>query len=257
MIPLLASGALDVAFASAVPASLNAVAKGARVRIVAAREVAVPGCIHEIYGNRKSFPQGLTAGSLRGKRIAMTAPTSLSAFLLDTILASAGLGREDVRPQYMRVREGTAALVAGQIDALAEKDMDFSSPEIIPGPSVADIVPGFQYSYIQFGRNLLDGDIQTGAAFLWAFLRGVRAFRSGKTPAVFDRLAESGGMDPAVVRGLCRNRFTIDGRIDPASIQRMSDWALSKGFIPARVEAAGLIDNRFLDQALRRMKEAA
>lgn len=249
MIPLLAFGSLDVSFAAAIPAMFNAVAKGARVRIVAAREVAVPGCIHEVYGHRNSFPRGLAAAELKGKRVAVTAPTSLSAFLLDTILHSAGLQTEDVRLLPMHLRESTAALVEGKIDALVEKDMDFSSPEIIPGPSIADILPGFEYTYLHFGRDLMDDDPATGGAFLRAYFRGAHEFRAGKTPAAFDQLAKSGGMDPDAVRGLCRTRILDSGGVDAASIQRMIDWAVNKGFIPARMDASQLIDARFLEHA--------
>ena len=60
LIPLLAAGQIDVTFAGATPAMLNAVAQGARTRIVAARDIAVPGCTQEVHGHRKSFPDGFT-----------------------------------------------------------------------------------------------------------------------------------------------------------------------------------------------------
>ncbi len=250
MIPLLAGGRIDVTFAGATPALFNAAAKGARIRIVAARDVAIPGCTTEVHGNRRSFPDGFEhAAALRGKRVAVTTPASLTAFLLDTLLASAGLTTRDVRLLTMRLSESAPALVAGRLDAVVNLDMGFSSPAVVAGPSIARLLPGFQYSYAQFGRALLDGDLRPGAAFLGAYYRGVRAFRSGQVPRAIDRLAMDSGMDPGAVRTACRRRLSEDGRVNPSSVQRMIDWSVKKGFLDSAAEASSLIETRFLEAA--------
>jgi len=250
MIPLLAAGQIDVTFAGATPAVFNAVAQGARTRIVAARDIAVPGCTEEVHGHRKSFPNGFAdAGLLKGKRVAVTAPTSLTAFLLDVLLESAGLQTTDVELLTMRLSESAVALVAGQLDAVVDLDMGFSSPEIVPGPSVSRLVPGFQYSYIHFGRALLDGEPATGASFLRAYFRGVREFRAGTVPRAMDQLARGSGMDSAGVRTACRDRLTDHGGVDAASVQRMIEWSAKKRFLRAPIDAAQVIDRRFLDMA--------
>lgn len=255
MIPLLAGGKLDVAFASAIPAAFNAVAKGALIRIVASREAAIPGCVTEIHGNRKSFPQGLRdLRALKGKRIALSAPTSLSAFILDTLLESVGLTTSDVQLLSMRLSESAPALAAGRIDAVLDKDLDLASPEIVPGPSVAEVLPGFQYTYIHFGRSLLEGDTDAGVRFLLAYLRGVHEFQAGRIPRAFAELAIAGGTDPAVARLACRSRLSADGLVDPSSVQRMIDWSVKKGFLAARMEASQVIDARFVREALRRFR---
>ena len=250
MIPLLAAGQIDVTFAGATPAVFNAIAQGARTRIVAARDAAVPGCTQEVHGSRRSFPAGFTdAAQLKGKRVAVTAPTTLTAFLLDVLLESAGLHTSDVTLVSMRLSESAPALVAGQLDAVVDLDMGFSSPDVVAGPSVASLIPGFQYSYIQFGRALLDDDVRTGAAFLRAYFRGVRAFRAGTVPKAMDQLARGSGMDPAAVRSACRDRLIETGIVDAASVRRMMDWALAKRFIPAAIDPESVIDRRFIEAA--------
>jgi len=248
--PLLAAGQFDVACAAATPGAFNAVARGARIRIVAARDIAAPGCTHEVHGNRRSFPNGFTAAAaLKGKRVSVTAKTSLTAFVLDALLESAGLDSSDVALVTMRLSESAPALVAGRLDAVVDLDLGFSSPEVIPGPSLAGILPGFQLAYIFFGRTLLDGDAAPGAAFLAAYLMAVREFRAGAVPVALDRLAAANGMDPAAARAACRDRFSADGSIDAASIQRVIKWAARRGFGPADLNALQLVDSRFLDKA--------
>src|SRR5262245_17154785 len=220
MIPLVAAGRADVALSGVNPTAINAFLKGARVRVVACRDAAFEGCTHEIHGRRASFPDGFKSVSeLKGKRVAVTAASSITSFVLDTLLASAGLEARDVERLIMRQSESTPALLAGQIDASVDMDRNYSSPDVIAGPSLATLSPGFQFSYIQFGAMFLDADVAVGARFLRAYLRGVRRFRAGYTPRSLDRLAEMSGMTPAAVRSACRDRLPEDARVDPASVQ--------------------------------------
>ena len=97
-VPLLAASRIDVSLSGATPALFNAIAQGARTRVVAGREIAAPGCTRELYGNRRSFPNGFErASQLKGKRVAVTSPTSVTAFLLDVVLESAGSTTADER----------------------------------------------------------------------------------------------------------------------------------------------------------------
>jgi len=253
MVPLVVAGRADVAFSSVTPAEINIVAKGGRVRVVAARDVAVLGCTHEVHGRRASFPNGFVqAAELKGKRVAVTAATSLTAFILDLLLESAGLHTADVDRLMMRHSESTAALLAGQLDAAIDMDRNFSTPDIIPGPSVAELVPGFQYSHIQFGERLLDGDLGVGTAFLRAYLRGVREYRGGATPRALSRIAGEAAMSPVAVLHACRERLPEDGRVDRTTVQRMIDWSVRNGFANQPMDAAQIIDTRFLERLATR-----
>ena len=165
---------------------------------------------------------------------------------MDTLLDSVGLKTSDVHLLTMRLSESGPALAAGGIDAVVDKDMELFSPNVVPGPPIADLLPGFQFTYIHFGPSLLQGDIHDGVAFLRAYLRGVREFKAGKTPRAFADLAVAGGADPAVALASCRDRLTQDGRVDASSVQRMIDWSVRKGFLPARMDASRVIDTRFV-----------
>lgn len=250
MIPLLASGGADVIVAGATPALFNAILQGVPVRLVAVRDAATAGCTKEVYGRRASFSGGFTSiAQLKGKRVAVTAPTSVSAMVLDLLLQSSGLAAADVQLQTMRFAESTAALVAGRLDALVDLDVRIDSPDVVSGPALADVLPGFQYSFIQFGRTLLEGDVAIGAAFLRAYYRGVRAFRAGETPGAIERLAQSSGIRTDTLRAACRDRLAERGAIDAGHIQRIIDWARGKGFVTRDIDGASTIDRRFVERA--------
>lgn len=263
VLPLVAGRRVEVGTMSATPAFINAALKGARIKIVAARDIAAPACQSggAIFGNRKSFPQGLhDLRSLKGKRVAVGSLAGVSAMLLDQMLEVGGLAARDVTVVVLRVPEATAAVFAGKIDAMAavdiDKDPDYVSPNIVRGVTLSQLLPNYQYSFMLFGETLLEGDPETGTGFLWAYLRGVREFRAGKTPRAFDELARAAHHDPAAARAACREGTSRDGRPDRASIQRFVDWAAKRGFIPRAVDASELIDTRFVEEANRRLERS-
>lgn len=260
VLPALAGGDLEASFSGFSPGFFNAVLKGARLRIVASRDVAVPGCSTggAIFGNRRAFPQGLRdLHSLRGKRVAIPGPTTLPAFYLDQLLESAGMSAGDVAVVSIRYPEAAAALIAGKIDALAaamlDKDLDLVSANVVRSVTLAEVLPNYQHSFVFFGSALLDGDPEVGANFLWAYLRGVREYRAGKTPRALEQLALAAHTSPAAARAACRENISPDGLVDRASVQRFLDWAVKKGFVSSAVNASQFIDTRFVEEALRRL----
>src|ERR1051326_7718851 len=100
IVPLLAAGKIDVTFAAQSPALINAIARGARLRIVAARAIFSPTCgdSGHIYGRRDRFPHGLgDLTTLKGKRVAFGRRAAINEFVLDMILRYAGLRSADIQ----------------------------------------------------------------------------------------------------------------------------------------------------------------
>ena len=254
-VPLMTSGKIDVAFVQVNPALLNAVASGARIRIVAGRDVASRTCgsIGTLYGMRKNFPKGFTdLRVLQGKRVAISGSTNLEAFCLDTDLASVGLTTADVEVIHMEQAQSIVALVDGGLGAVVcnflQSFPEGLSPEIVRGPGLADLFPGMQYNFVAFGKSLLDDDPSIGASFLKAFFRGARVFASGKhSKNLLAVLNRELGMDPQLLFQSCRSGSVLDGGIDRPSIQRMLDWNIRKGFCSEPLKLSGLIDTRFID----------
>jgi NitT/TauT family transport system substrate-binding protein len=260
MLPPLAAGRLDASFNVLIPAFINAVLNRARLKIVASRDVAVTGCSTggALFGSRRAFPKGLRdLRALKGKRVAIATQTGVTAFFLDQILASAGMRPDDVNVVVMRVPEAAAALTAGRIDALSAANVDVFldqvSAKVVRSVTLAEILPNYQYSFVIFGATLLDGDPEVGIRFLEAYLRGVREFRSGRTPRALETLAQAARADPAAFRAACRDVISADGRVDPSSVQRFVDWAVKRGFTPKEVDASQLIETRFVEEAVRRL----
>jgi ABC-type nitrate/sulfonate/bicarbonate transport system substrate-binding protein len=263
-IPLLATGQMDVAMGALTPAFVNTVAKGRHLRIVGSRLIASPTCgaTGTLYGNRNVFPTGLSdLRLLKGKRVAVTSATALSAFCLDMILATAGLSVQDVNLVSLHQQESIAALIAGKLDAMVvsqfDNDLAVMSPVVVKGIGLSGVLPNFQIGYLMFGPSLLEGDPRIGTSFLAAYLRGVVDFMAGKTPKFLDDYARSSRLDPEKLRQGCHDWFTKDGKIDPANVGRLIDWMVARGFCPQKLDAAQLIDTRFVDAIESRKRAQA
>lgn len=255
-IPLLAGGKLDVSLSRASPSLINAFLHGARLRIVAGREITSPTCgdFGTLYGSRQAFPQGFhDVRALKGKRVALQVWSDLTGFFLDVLLESGGLSREDIVVVGVRHQEAVPLLLDGRIDAMISNDFDkfpaAARARLVRGPAFSRLHPDFQFSHIIFGRRLLQMDVAVGAAFLAAYLRAGADFVKGKTPMFLEKYALRNNWDPWRVRGDCRNTFTVDGTINLESLQFEADWAARRGYIKQRVRAADLIDRRFLAEA--------
>jgi NitT/TauT family transport system substrate-binding protein len=259
-ITLLAGGKLDVAF-GALPASLpSAVTQGAKVRVVAGRRRMTSDCSDTgaLYGNRAKFPRGLARltdlkQELRGKQVAINSRSNSAEFYLETLLSKAGLTEDDLHITAIRFSEAVAAVINGHVDALLAPEQ-FSAqtiaqnPQLVRGIGVAQVLPGFQFTYVFFGKNLLSDEGEIGFRFLQAFLKGVHDFARGRTPKFLDDFARSNGYDLERARQSCRDSETPDGSIDRESIGLLTEWFVRKGYCPQGVTVNQIIDTRFVER---------
>ena len=253
-IPLLAGGKLDVAFIGPTAALLNAVAGGGKVRIIAGWETAQPGCsdVGTIYGHRRAFPRGLSSlHELKGKRIAIHSIASVGDFSLDALLAQAGMRREDVESVVLQHETAVAAVMGGHVQAMIPSE-DFgksaaaASPQLLRGPGLSQARPNFQYAFQVFGARLLDAPPEAGSAFLTAYMRGVREYLRGATPRFSLELARSNGVDPELVRNMCRTNSPDQATVDFESLREFTEWCVQKKYCPRPVNVQQLVDDRFL-----------
>jgi NitT/TauT family transport system substrate-binding protein len=253
-VPLLAAGKQDVGFIGLTTGLLNAMARGARVRIVAALEIVSPSCplTGMIYVRSRDFPNGVQdMRQLRRRRVSVVSATGTWMFGLDKLLERAGMSRSDIEIHVLSATQRVAALRSGSVDALLVTSIDMTpmlqSWGMAPGPAVAGVLPGFQCTFMVFGTRLLDGNVRNGALFLRAWRRGLRDFQAGKTPAFVDQFATSYGMDPRQVRAGCRDAFQNDGRIHDQDIQTFIEWGRSHGDLQHSLNAQDVVDTRFLN----------
>ena len=194
------------------------------------------------------------AAPLKGKRVAAGGGTGWGEFVLDQHLAAAGLSGQDVQLVKLTTSQAVAALLGGGLDAfLATDDLDRDPrmliPDIVHTPDLSHLLPNFQYSYIYFGESLLTVEIERGARFLSAYLRGAREFAEGRTPRYMVEFAKSNNLDVEATVKACRSTYAVDGAINLDSLRRVAGWAYQKKYITRQIDVAEMIDSRFLEKA--------
>jgi NitT/TauT family transport system substrate-binding protein len=259
VLPLLIQGVLDLGCFVLTPAICNVVAKGARIRIGAAREyVSTCSGVGVFYGRKDRFPKGFDDPSeWRGKRISTSTRGTITDFSLATLLDSMGLKTGDVQLLHLERAASLAALISGGLDGLMN-GFGFSLPLGENATLVAqhDVVPrrllkNFQYSYILFSEKLAGMDPEIGGAFLAAYLRGSREYMKGATPQYLEQWIEENHMDRNEVLGGCRDSFVLDGSIREDDIASQFAWYLKEGMVERTVTATQIVDRRWLEIAHR------
>lgn len=254
-IPLLAGGQADVAFSSPSPQLINALGRGARIRVAAGRLHYSPECgdARRVYGSRKAFPDGFTDfAQMKGKRVAVEARINIQAYAFHLALKKGGLTRDDVTIVREEDREAAVMLATGSVDVsfVANTVIQLASvlKDVVEGPTFYSIIPNFRYGYVVFGKRLLDDAPEDGTRFLRAYLRGCREFLAGRTPKYLTELAEKEVLNKDAVLKHCRSDTTVDGSIDDSEVQAFIDWGVAEGHISSPVAAKDVIDRRFLEE---------
>jgi NitT/TauT family transport system substrate-binding protein len=256
-LPLLAGGKLDVSLTSYGPPVINGVVRGARLRVVAGREVVSKSCgtAGTIFVTRKAHPQGVQSmRQIKGARIALS-NSPQTEFWFDTLVEHEGMRPSDFSIKKMGEAERILALRSGSVDAYVSTESDFS-PELRPlglvaGPAVASVMPNYQFSHIMFGPTLVDAPVETGARFLRAYFRGVADFLRGATPQFMINYAKENDLDPVLIRQGCRQTFERDGSVHMDDLRRYTEWMAAHDLCPANADVAAIVDSRFLEAAHR------
>ena len=254
---LLAGRKLDVYCGSLYTLFLNSVLKGQRIRIAVGREIATPSCgnVAAIYGLRRTFPQGLgSAAPLKGKRVVSAEGIGWGEFALDAHLAAAGLTVRDITMVRLPTSEALAALMGGGVDAMIgrddlDRDPRTLSGEIVHGPGLSSLHPNFQYSFMYFGETMLSGDVERGARFVRAYLKGAREFAQGATPRYMVEFAKTNKLDVKETVSACRGTYAVDGAINFESLRLMAAWAYRKKYVSRLLDVSEMVNDRFLKKA--------
>lgn len=248
----LAGGKLDVLLAAHSPSWINAILRGAPIRVVAAREKISASCRRMAFlaALKSKHPSGLNdLRVLKGKRVIAGGGVGTLQFALDQHLAQAGLTLDDVVLVNLTGPDAMAALFSGSVEAMMVFDESLlpeRNPEMVFSRGFAELFPDYQYGQILFGAGLLKSTPQSGRSFLGAYFHGVRDFVGGKTPRFLKEFADYRGVDATHMEKICRDNYVLDGRVDLDHLRRFAEWAWRRGYLIRMVEVSGLVDLRFL-----------
>jgi len=254
IMPALIRGDLDVAPSPMSPAVLNAIARGARVKVVASLAELTRGCTYSGFVVHPSLAAGVRANpaTLRGRRLVVSRSFA-SEFILERLFEPAGIAPSDLQLIDVPDAIEAEAIRSGRADAgvMGEPALSraVAAGHVVLWKGFEDVVPNFQYSMVMYGPSLLGERADVGRRFMAAYLRAVRQLNLGKVEQNIAIVTARTGLDRAVVSRACWPSVRSDGSLNVESVLEFQEWARGKGLVDRSLLAGDIYDTRFLEAA--------
>ncbi len=248
------SGALDVLAGPANPGLLNAIARGAPVRLVADKgSIPFDGCSPMGLIGRPGIDLAARSGPTAVRRISPSRATFSIEYFVERALATASLAMASLETVHLPTPILSDALARGSVDLVATTEpgltrlVDAGNRMLL---DASEVVPGLSYAFIVFGDRLIRSDRDLGRRFIQAYLEGIHQYELGKTDRNLEIVAAATGDDPNVLRRACWAPFRTS---DPDSVAfgLFQDWAVGRNALARRLSMAELWDGSFLHEAIR------
>ena len=241
----------------------NAMAKGARSRIVADRGHidAEANCdFVGIVGRGSVFGAGEPgAKELRGLRFGLNV-AGASGYIAARYLSSKGLKMSDVEFVSLPDNVTIQGLEDGSLHAMFATEPRLTPAlkrgHVLIAPS-SKYVPGLQYGIIVFGPSLLERNRDLGQRFINAYLKGVRQFNQGKTERNLDVISRRGIVSADTARTLCFTPIRNNGSLDFPSLMDFQKWGVEQGHQIRTLSETELSDLEFVRKASAAMDQQA
>lgn len=238
----LITGDIDVRPGPIHAAFLSAVAKGARVRIVAGSGIlARDACTYFGIVIRPGLD---TSGKPVIKRL-RTSQDGSTRYIVTRMLEGRGMSLDGIETTRIQNPVVALSLENGSLDAAAITEPALTRVAKVGTLwlSAQDALPDFQWSVLAFSDRLVTKDRDTGIRFLRAYHRAVTQYRLGKTDRNVQIIADGTGETPEHVREACWPVFTADSRVNWESIDAFQRWATAQGFMETVVPQSAAYDS--------------
>jgi len=267
MVAPLGAGQLDVGAGSASAALYNAVTRGIKIRIVADKASSTPGYGGTKFLVRKDHVESgryKSPKDLKGMKVAMNAPGVSNTSTLNTILTSVGLKYADVETVNLPFPDHVNAMKNKSVDASVSTEP--SATTAVEGGFAAEILrddqvdPGHQIAILLYSEDFAKKPT-AARAFMRAYLRGVRFYNGALKDS---RLAGPNAdevvailteytpfKDPRVLRSITPTGIHPDGRVNVSSLIKDLQFYEEQGLITGKVDMKQIVDESFLEAALK------
>jgi NitT/TauT family transport system substrate-binding protein len=202
---------------------------------------------------------------LKGKTIAINAPSSIALYEVTRILESAGLSIKDVETKVIPFAQMGVAFKTGAIDAgLSITPFTALLPQeglAIPFINSDEVVKPqpIQISTSMFNTDWATKNPELAQNFFTALLRGVRdycnAYHGGPGRPELLKLLVANGVanDVATLDRIPWPARNPDGFVFRDSMADVQDWYVKQGLVRTPVSADQFADNRFAENAVRKL----
>jgi NitT/TauT family transport system substrate-binding protein len=268
MIAPLGTGQLEVGAGSPAAGFFNAAARKLDIKIVADKGSMPPGYGYLAILVRKDLVDSgkyKGYGDFKGFKVALPAQGTTTDGTLNEALKRGGLKWSDVEVTYLGFPQHVVAFQNKAIDAAVTTEPSATRAEQL-GLAVRvgggdQVFPNQQVATILYSGTFIKDRSDDARKFMRAYLKAARdyndALKDGKLAGanadeIIGILTQTTTIkDAKVYRAITPNGVNPDGRINEESLRRDLQFFRDRGLIEGNVTVDEVIDNRFVDAALK------
>jgi NitT/TauT family transport system substrate-binding protein len=269
MVPL-STGELHVLGGGISAALFNSFARGWPVRIALGRTRDMPKFSSNVLVLRSDLKGEVRSiADLKGRKVAVNAPSNVLLYLLGKTLESGGLTIKDVEVVYMPwpnmgpAFENRAIDAGTMVEPFVTQYAERGIAQVFR--RAADVLdkPHLDASVVLYNNDWASKNPATALNFTIAYLRGARHFHDalhgGPARAeVVDLLVRNTRLkDKALYDRMEISIVDPNGRLSKESLRDQQEWHAKNGSIPKRANIDEIVDERWLRQALGRLGTVA
>jgi NitT/TauT family transport system substrate-binding protein len=266
MVPLLATGQLDVAGGSVSGALFSAIQRDIPLRIVADKGSNRPGFTFATMVVRKDLADGGQVkgwADLKGRKVAISAVDNSAQYLVNRGLKTVGLGIKDVDIQLLGYPDQGPALANKAVD-VGQDIEPFTAQWVAKGfgsimPDPNKTYDNFQAAVLMYGPKFVQDKPDVGKNLMVAYLRGVRdynlAFSKGtnKDAVIQSLLTHTTVKDRTLYDKMGIPGLNPDGTPLEDDISAQQDFYLSMGYQKEKLDLKPVLDHQFVDYAIGKL----
>ncbi len=269
MIPLLASGQLMVGGGNVAAGLYNAIANDIPVKIVADKGLVSPKHGYLALIVRKELVESgkyKDFSSLKGMTMATTAKGVSQEIATEAYLKKAGLSLSDIKLTQLGYADMNIALANGSLDATIQIE-PYVAVAVEKGIAVRvagddEVYPNQQSAVIMYSPIFIEKHPDLARKFMVAYVKALRdynkAFDGGDKKEVLSILAKyTGGDDPSIFERVVPVGLHPDGRLNVKGLEDDARWFLEHGYIKAMPKMDAIVDESFVDFAVKTLGEAS
>lgn len=268
IVPALATRQVEGGGIAVNAATINAVARGIEIKVVADKGSLPPGFGWEAFLVRKDLWDSgrfRNASDLKDLAFGTTPPINAGAGFpaLDRVLTQAGLTQNDLRVEAISFADLNTALAGGALDVAIQLEplvqAAVTQNIAVRWKGLDEIYPNQQIGVIGYGPSVTVDEPTLGWAFATAYLKGVqyynRALTTGadKDVVVASIARHSTVKDPRVVEAMVPVGLRADGRVNVDSLVEDQRFYVERGTVPTPIDMTQVVDQTYIDAALAQL----
>lgn len=251
----LSQGDLDIISGFLSIGTMNAIAEGENIRMVAGNGfIDSEGCIFQALLARKDLVEEGELDNveqLQGLTISMDSVT-VEGYIVQELLNTVGLTLDDIEANNLNSPVvDLEAFETGAIDLTASTE-PWVTRTVQAGNAIiwmpySEIAPDFQITVILFGPSIMERDPDVGQRYLTAYYKAVRQYNEGKTDRNMELMMAFTEMERELLEQVCWPHIRNDGSINEQSVIDFQNWAAARGLLDNVVSIDQFLDTSFID----------